>query len=271
MSPDRKSNFSIILAFLAVLIGGLTLYETHLRSIDLTMTLGRWAYISNTYGASPDLYIGLALSVEGPSSRSLSILELKGTLTRVDGTDAQQEVSLVNSSRAGLPTVINGGEVVNLPRVLLARADSASSLIERYTKWCKDLHAAFPQRTEEVNKIEKALMTPYFRDTTVENATQEQSDQKQSIEELIRKLTPDEDVDELIADLLKDGEARRLKEVIFFRAGIYELKIEAIDENSTARATETRRFSIDEIGSQVLLHQFNSNDLRFDLNLHANE
>ena len=251
MSPERKSNFSIALALLAVLISGFTLYVAHLRPIELTMTLEPWTYASNTSGGLPDLYLGLALSAEGPSSSSLSVRELQGTLTRIEnGVAVGEELSLVASSGSeGLPTVLSGGEVINLPQVLLVSAESASVRIKRYAKWCNELRGIFPEKKSEIDQIESILKLPFFSDTIVP-----------SIEagDGVLSLT------KLVSDLLKGGKVEDLQRVLFFRAGTYELQLQVIHENGDVGATETRQFSIDEVASKVLLHKFNEN-FRLDM------
>ena len=274
MTPERKSNYSIVLALLAVLIGGVTLFVAHFRPIDLTTTLARSTYISNTLGGLPELYIGLALSADGPSSRSLSVLGVKGTITRIEnGIAAGEKIGLVNSRKfEGLPTFLNGGDVVNLHKVLLVSDDSASSQIQRYSYWADELRRVFPEETEKIREIEAALRTLYFIDATVANTNREQSIEnffENILEERERRQSVDE-LNEVIAHLLKGKKTEDIQQLVFFKAGTYELELEVIDENDTARATETRRFSIDGVTSEVLVHRFGAN-LRFDMRDPADE
>lgn len=251
MDIERKSSLSMTLATLAVAIAGTTLYVAHLHPAELAMAIPPGTYVSNTRGGLPDLYLAIALSAKGPSSKSLSVRSLRGDLTRIeDGKPARESVELVSSPKnKDLPTILHGGDVVNL-QVLLVSSELGSAEIARYNWWCDRLRDAFPERKDEVEDIRRMLRRLFFVNP-FSSGVGDPTD-----EDLTRSLTG---VDGRISELLKDGEVEKLQQVLFFRAGMYRLKIEALLEDGTAGAMETRVFSIDETASEVLLRRFNTN------------
>ena len=135
-------TLSLAVSIFAVLISAATLYITLLRPISLDMAVSRSAYISNTYGGIPDVYMEVSLWANGPTTKAVGVGSLKMTLTN-EATGASHEL-VDQPDDEGFPTMIRGGEVAAY-RVLAIVDDYVTDEIERNDQWCDELAAIFPE------------------------------------------------------------------------------------------------------------------------------
>ena len=252
-----KSGVSIALAVLAVSISAVTLHLVHLGEVEMTLTAQNIVRPSNARGGLPDIEVTIELSAQGPSAKHLSVREIRGTLHTLDGKTCTRPIHLVGSNRvrSRLPAILNGGEKRHLPLLLVNDAHNSppSARIRKHTRWCQDLRIAAPvsMKTKEVDRICKAFKE-VAETLAFDKLCQDDEDCKHRDAQGIA-------LDVAIGAVLSEVESTQLRDLLHFRAGKYELEVQAILGDNRVGAKESFQFEILEEDSGILAVNFNQN------------
>ena len=261
----RKSNVSIIVSLIALVLAFVPIYFKFFEPITLDFSISRDAYISNTYGGLPDINLSIALRANGPTRKSIIVNSAKITITNLQTKESHE---LISSFKEGeFPLILQGGDIATRT-ILFQVNDYIPQQIARYDAWYNKLTEVFPDdKTEVVNEICKQLKEPYLpvnRDkalTKVRTEFEELIEQFQDdfFQKSLAELEKMKDLNSQISDLLHQQPVEQLQKLLFFMSGNYEMQIEILDPFDTSLAVQKRKFLIEDVVTKALQHRFNEN------------
>ena len=243
MEANQKSNFSVVLSVIALLISGASIYLEFGRPIKLDLAVSRNAFISNTIGGIPDVNLYFTIRANGSSTRSVIVESVKVTLRNLQTKNTH---ILFNDPRdGGFPTVLQGGAIIT-HGLLFSVNDSIPEAVERYKTWYSALSGLVPKKKDQIEKMReqmKETFLPIKSDKTAPSSGERGND------------------NEGIASLLSEVSVEEFPKILFFVSGNYEMEIEVLDQSGKSLALHKREFSIEDVFSQTLRHRFNDNAL----------
>lgn len=271
MPEERKAYLPYVVSGIAVVMSGIALYMDFFQPVGLDFYVSRHAYISNARGGIPDINLKLSVQGSGPSRKSIALDSVKVILRNLN---AKTDHELVSSPRYDkLPTILNGGDVTTLEPLLIVKY-SLSETVRLYDNWCDELIRILPNETKEIEKIRSSLkrkFIPVSAKNGIDNAKNINTNTitigdamsnriENPLDQISELLKLDDDsLDESIAQVLKKVPTEHLDRIVFFTSGNYEVEFSPIAPSGKSFGTKKYKFSIDNVMSEALIHNFNTN------------
>ena len=258
---DLTSIVSLVIAVAAALTSIVTLYFTSFRRIRLVFAISHSAYVSNTYGGVPDLFICIALRANGPTTKAIAVDSIRVRLTNMR---TNTTIELINNPIDKiLPAVVGGGDAIT-KRVMFVTDMDLSEEIRRYDDWCDRLVSAFPSKKELIDDIRAVRKNRFIYVADYSEKTQStdgvEGSDTTSLERQLELSAKEELANSrALSDLLRSAPVEKIENLVFFSTGKYSAKFEVFDVYGNHLAVENRYFEIGSLVSNNLIHRFNAN------------